>query len=283
MKSLYKLGMIGFPEQELNELCLTVLKLSLPLKIETEENKTVDIVLINAETGPHLNLPHHSQKIFILPHEDFRLAITAFRDGAADLLVKPRQMDELVVVLKNAIKRTEISLHNQRTLELAITDDVTGLFNQRKLLSDLDFLVERFVSHGESFTALFIDLDHFKTVNDEFGHLVGSKLLSDIAGLIRKVVKGPGLIYRYGGDEFVVLLPQYSKIEGLKVGEKLLDIIKGTNFFYHPNYHLSASIGVAHLPGDAKTSEEIVNIADRMMYSAKKSGRGKICSHSDFF
>lgn len=283
MKSLFKLGMIGFPELELNELCLAVLKLSLPLKIETEEHQQMDIALINAETGPHLNLGHHVQRIYLLPNENFKIAVDTFRDGATDIIVKPCQPDELILVLKNAIKRTEINLHNQRTLQLAITDDVTGLFNQRKLLSDLDFLVERFVAHGDSFTALFIDLDHFKTVNDEFGHLIGSKLLSDIAGLIRKVVKGPGLIYRYGGDEFVILLPQFSKQDGLKVGEKLLETIKGTNFFYHPNYHLSASIGVAHLPGDAKTSEEIVNIADRMMYSAKKSGRGKICSHGDFF
>lgn len=275
--------MIGFPETELNELCLTILKLSLPLKIETEEKNFLDIALINNETGPHLNLSRNIQKIFILSEENFQTAIESFRDGAVDVLVKTSSSNELVTVLRNAIKRAEINLHNQKTLELAITDDVTGLFNQRKLLSDLDFLVERFIAHGESFTALFIDLDHFKTVNDEFGHLVGSRLLYDIAGLIRKVVKGPGLIYRYGGDEFVVLLPQYSKLDGLKVGEKLLDTIRGTNFFYHPKYHLSASIGVAHLPGDAKTSEEIVNIADRMMYSAKKSGRGKICSHGDFF
>ena len=152
MKSLFRLGLIGFSEHELNELCLAVLRLSLPLKIETEEKKEIDIALINSETGPHFNIPQNIQRIFVLPHENFKLAIESFRDGAVDLLVKSSQMDELVIVLKNAIKRTEVNLHNQRTLELAITDDVTGLFNQRKLLSDLDFLVERFVGHGDKYS-----------------------------------------------------------------------------------------------------------------------------------
>jgi diguanylate cyclase (GGDEF)-like protein len=163
--------------------------------------------------------------------------------------------------------------------ELIYRDDVTNLFNQRKLTMDLETSILRYHKYKENFSVLFIDIDHFKSVNDGFGHLVGTKLLSDMAIVLKKVLRPTDLVYRYGGDEFVVILPDTSLKTGATVGERLLKNIKEESFFINnteSEKKLSVSIGVAAFPENARNQTEILEIADRMMYHAKESGRGRV-------
>ena len=175
-----------------------------------------------------------------------------------------------------------IAIENARAVEkiqeLTITDDVTGLYNARHLYKTLETEVYRSARFGYEFTVLFIDLDHFKQVNDTFGHLVGSKLLSELGYLIKAQLRLIDYAFRYGGDEFVILLPQTSKDAALNVAKRLRDNLRTTPFCSEEGLNLivKASIGLATYPHDAKTPHDIIRQADEMMYLVKNTTRDNI-------
>jgi diguanylate cyclase (GGDEF)-like protein len=156
---------------------------------------------------------------------------------------------------------------------LALTDEITGLWNQRKLSQDLE---EKVAVQG-SFSLLFIDIDFFKNVNDQFGHVHGSQLLIDMAAILRRELRGSDLIYRYGGDEFIVLLPDVGLDSAKHTALRLSGAIKAHDFSVQERpYKLSLSVGIATYPEDAQTARALIDFADQMMYMSKKSGRGKV-------
>lgn len=168
---------------------------------------------------------------------------------------------------------------------LIYIDDVTGLFNQRKLMMDLDESIRKYQVYKESFSVLFLDLDHFKSVNDGHGHMVGTRILLNIAELLKEVVRDSDLLYRYGGDEFVIILHNADVNIAKVVGQRILDAFKRRKFDLDENNKkiLSSSIGVATYPDHANSREDILKIADKMMYEAKNHGRGQVRLAKDFF
>jgi diguanylate cyclase (GGDEF)-like protein len=166
----------------------------------------------------------------------------------------------------------------EKIQELTITDDCTGLYNARHLYKTLETEVYRSARYGYEFTVLFIDLDHFKQVNDTHGHLVGSKLLMEIGYLIKAQLRLIDYAFRYGGDEFVVLLPQTGKDAALIVAKRLRDSLRTSMFCQEEglNLNVRASMGVATYPHDAKTPREVIRQADEMMYLVKNTSRDNI-------
>src|SRR5881409_2414507 len=175
-----------------------------------------------------------------------------------------------------------IAIENARSVEkiqeLTITDDCTGLYNARHLHRTLATEVYRSSRFGYEFTVLFIDLDHFKQVNDTHGHLIGSKLLAEIGYLIKAQLRLIDFAFRYGGDEFVVLLPQTSKDAALVVARRLRDSLRASAFCKEESLNLNvrASMGLATYPHDAKTPHDVIRQADEMMYMVKNSTRDNI-------
>ncbi len=175
-----------------------------------------------------------------------------------------------------------IAIENARAVEkiqeLTITDDCTGLYNARHLYKTLETEVYRSSRFGYEFTVLFIDLDHFKQVNDTHGHLIGSKLLNEIGYLIKAQLRLIDYAFRYGGDEFVVLLPQTGKDQALVVAKRLRDSLRTSMFCKEEglNINVRASMGVATYPHDAKTPHDIIRQADEMMYLVKNTSRDNI-------
>ena len=166
----------------------------------------------------------------------------------------------------------------ERIQELTITDDCTGLYNARHLYKTLESEVYRSARFGYEFTVLFIDLDHFKQVNDTHGHLIGSKLLAEIGYAIKSHLRLIDFAFRYGGDEFVILLPQTSKDSALIVAKRLLENFRKNTYLNDEGLHLNvrASFGMASYPEDAKSAHEIIRQADEMMYLVKNSTRDNI-------
>ena len=166
----------------------------------------------------------------------------------------------------------------ERIQELTITDDCTGLYNARHLYKTLETEVYRSARFGYEFSVLFIDLDHFKQVNDTHGHLIGSKLLAEIGYLIKAQLRLIDFAFRYGGDEFVVLLPQTGKDSALVVARRLRDSLRASMFCKEEglNLNVRASIGLATYPHDAKAPNDIIRQADEMMYVVKNSTRDSI-------
>lgn len=175
-----------------------------------------------------------------------------------------------------------IAIENARAVEkiqeLTITDDCTGLYNARHLYKTLETEVYRSARFGYEFSVLFIDLDHFKQVNDTHGHLIGSKLLAEIGYLIKAQLRLIDFAFRYGGDEFVVLLPQTGKDSALVVARRLRDSLRSSCFCKEEglNLNVRASIGLATYPHDAKTPHDVIRQADEMMYVVKNSTRDNI-------
>ncbi len=175
-----------------------------------------------------------------------------------------------------------IAIENARWVEkiqeLTITDDCTGLYNARHLYKTLETEVYRSARFGYEFSVLFIDLDHFKSVNDTHGHLVGSKLLAEIGYLVKAQLRLIDYAFRYGGDEFVVLLPQTSKDQALVVAKRLRDAMRASNFCRTEglNLNVRASIGLATYPHDARDAHDIIRQADEMMYLVKNTTRDNI-------
>jgi diguanylate cyclase (GGDEF)-like protein len=189
---------------------------------------------------------------------------------------------EDIPILKSLADYAAIALENaryvQRIHELTITDDCTALYNARHLNFVLDAEIYRSTRYGYEFSVIFLDLDHFKQVNDTYGHLVGSKLLWMIGDLIKGHLRLIDYAFRYGGDEFVVLLPQTTKQNSLMVVRRLKDLLNSKLFFGDEglNIKVTASFGVASFPADGRTRRELLRMADEAMYLVKNTTRNSI-------
>lgn len=201
------------------------------------------------------------------------------------LVVQINLKDQKYVLNKQFYKFLENTLiyrmnkEKEQSLEvLATTDDVTGLFNQRKLSDDLENAIEIHEKQHEKFSIMFVDIDHFKSVNDNYGHVIGSKLLQDIGEVLSLILRASDHIYRYGGDEFVVIMPTVEIETVHEIASRVLMKIKKKDFDIGNGeiYNLSVSIGIAEYPTDARSAIEIIQFADEMMYMSKRSGRGKV-------
>ena len=195
---------------------------------------------------------------------------------------KQRFSDEHIPILESLADYAAIALENaryvQRIHELTILDDCTALYNARHLRFVLDAEIYRSTRYGHEFSVIFFDLDHFKQVNDVHGHLVGSKLLWMIGDLIKSNLRLIDYAFRYGGDEFVIILPQTTKENALIVLRRLKDLLNSKVFFREENLNIkvTASFGVAGFPADGRTHREILRMADEAMYLVKKTTRDSI-------
>jgi diguanylate cyclase (GGDEF)-like protein len=191
--------------------------------------------------------------------------------GAEDIPILKSLADYAAIALENA-------RYVQRIHELTITDDCTALYNARHLNFVLDTEIYRSNRYGYEFSVIFIDLDYFKQVNDVHGHLVGSKLLWMIGDLIKGNLRMIDYAFRYGGDEFVVLLPQTSKENALLVVRRVRELLNSRVFFGEErmNIKVTASFGVASFPGDGRTRKELLLKADEAMYLVKNTTRDNI-------
>lgn len=175
-----------------------------------------------------------------------------------------------------------IAIENARDVariqQLTITDDVTGLYNVRHFYEILSSELERSRRRHRPVSLAFIDLDRFKLVNDAHGHLIGSELLAKVGQSMQKCSRKQDWCFRYGGDEFVVLLPETSAARALEIARTSLKQMMSTRFAMKNGLELtvSASVGLATAPDDGTDTQAIIGAADTRMYQAKSHGRGRV-------
>lgn len=185
-------------------------------------------------------------------------------------------------LLKMIADFTAVAIDNavnfRRVRELVITDDHTSLYNVRFMYDYLDQAILNSKRSGESLSLLFFDLDHFKKINDTYGHLCGSAVLKEVGLFLKKIIRSGDIPIRYGGDEFVVIMPNTTKEEAFEFAKILRDLILGNRFLSDRglNLQVKASYGVASFPEDAKNKEELISLADAAMYKIKESTRDAI-------
>ncbi len=164
----------------------------------------------------------------------------------------------------------------QRVLELSQMDPMTGLFNRGQLHPTLEQEVQRTRRSGRGFCLLMVDLDGLKAINDAMGHLRGDEVLRGLARVIRSSIRTVDSAYRYGGDEFLVLLPETEFIGAFVVAEKIREGVEAIGVSRNGEPEASASIGLVSYPEDGATAEELMLAADRAMYQAKSLGKNQV-------
>jgi diguanylate cyclase (GGDEF)-like protein len=184
-----------------------------------------------------------------------------------------------------------IALENARHVKLihhlSITDDCTGLFNSRHLYTLLEQEIAEHATKSAfrvvpimkpHFSLLFLDLDYFKRVNDRHGHLVGSRLLAEVGNLLKRIGGPEHAAFRYGGDEFVVLLRGLDKPAATDLARRMLEQLTQTRFLTgeHLSLSVTASLGLATYPQDGNSLHDLIRAADTMMYMAKECGRNQL-------
>ena len=225
----------------------------------------------------------HTRSILCVP--------LAFKDrvlGAIELVNGPRDGGFSVEdqrILMTVAEFSAIAIENAQNFhkveELTVLDDHTGLFNSRHLRRQLDQEVVRATRFGHPVSLIFFDLDHFKQVNDRYGHQAGSRVLREVGQLLTRTLRSTDVPVRYGGDEFVVLLPETSKDQAMECAARLRDEVRRAPLLAEEPYgpiRLSASFGIASYPDDAKTPDELLSRADEAMYRVKAANRDALAA-----
>jgi diguanylate cyclase (GGDEF)-like protein len=195
---------------------------------------------------------------------------------------EPRLPEPLLNALQVLLEPAAVALDNAVLLEraeaLSVTDDLTHLFNSRFLHSVLRRETKRAHRSARPLSVLFVDLDGFKTVNDVHGHLCGSRALVEVATVIKGSARETDVAARFGGDEFVLVLPETGAPGAYAAGERVRDRIAAHRFLAEDglNVRLTASVGVATLPDVAESGDDLLSAADRAMYEVKDRGKNGI-------
>jgi diguanylate cyclase (GGDEF)-like protein len=181
----------------------------------------------------------------------------------------------------------ELALHNAeryyRAKERAFIDDVTEIYNARYLLAATDHEIRRAERYGSELSVLFLDLDRFKLVNDNHGHLVGSRALRQLSQVLAQCVRQVDTLARYGGDEFTIVLVDTAHEAAMRIAERIRRTVEETCFEggHAGALRLTISIGAATYPIHGRTREALLDLADKAMYRAKSLGRNRVCSASE--
>jgi two-component system, cell cycle response regulator len=205
----------------------------------------------------------------------------AIRAGASDFIFKPFKLDELNIRLTRVLQEAEIRKERIALLKklekLAITDALTKLYNSRHFFSEIKTEIMRYKRYSRDLSLLILDIDFFKNYNDNWGHLEGDKVLMQIGKIIKSCMRYMDTAYRYGGEEFAILLPETGIEEASVVGVRIKDIIDKHVFEPEPGIKqsITISIGATELVAgeDFKT---FIKRADMALYKSKDSGRNKI-------
>jgi len=205
----------------------------------------------------------------------------AINKGASDLVFKPLRFEELILRLKRVLKERRLTKDRNRILSklenLAITDGLTKLYNLRHFYNQLEIEIDRSNRYGHPLALLLLDIDNFKSYNDTYGHLEGDKVLVRLGQIIKSCLRTMDCAYRYGGEEFTIILPETTGEEAKNVAHRIKTSVQIENFFPEGGdiVNLTISIGVTeYFRKEPLTT--FIQRADRAMYNSKAKGRNAI-------
>lgn len=226
--------------------------------------------------------------ILLTARSDTDSRVEGLRIGADDYICKPFDERELLARVTNMVRikqmHDDVTAARERLERLAIRDELTGLYNYRYLQSRLSEEFKRAERYREPLSCAMLDIDHFKTFNDRFGHDVGDRVLATVAQRLVEAVREVDVVARYGGEEFLLVLPSTHLAGALTVADRVWRTI-GTQPFSigeGREERITASIGVALYPSRGVGSRDaLLKAADRALYRAKDDGRNRICVFQD--
>ncbi|MCW5828801.1 MAG: diguanylate cyclase [Deltaproteobacteria bacterium] len=205
---------------------------------------------------------------------DLQMLEDGYTSGADDYITKPIEPMELLTRVRSLLR---IKAQNDRMAQLAITDHLTGLFNHRFFHERLSAEFQRSRRHRRELSLMMLDFDHFKQLNDTYGHPVGDRVLSRVGEFLKETLRESDMAFRYGGEEFSVLLPETGGKHAFQLAERIRKGISAITFPEKPGLRVTVSIGVATYPGHGDlTRERLISDADEALYGAKRDGRNRV-------
>jgi two-component system cell cycle response regulator len=207
--------------------------------------------------------------------------------GVNDYLMRPVDRNELLARVRTQLRKKQYAdklRHNiQLSLEMAITDQLTGLHNRRYMTRHLDTLLANSAQSGKPLSFFIMDIDYFKSVNDTYGHDIGDEVLREFASRISANIRGIDLACRFGGEEFVVVMPDTDISFAYTVAERLRQSVEATPFPISRDPHkirITVSIGMAAALSGNESAEELLRRADQALYRAKREGRNRVIAEA---
>jgi diguanylate cyclase (GGDEF)-like protein len=220
--------------------------------------------------------------IMLTAEEDVKLKIKALEQGASDYITKPFNAGELVARVKvhYNIKALQEDLRetNRRLEELSNTDDLTKLYNRRYFMELLELEFQRAQRYESRISFVMIDIDHFKNFNDSHGHLIGDRILYEVAQILRDSLRVHDIVGRYGGEEFALLMPETDLKGALVVAERYRKRVEDFVLLERDQeLRVTISLGVADYPRRGlQTVDDLIRLADNALFLAKKNGRNRV-------
>jgi two-component system cell cycle response regulator len=225
----------------------------------------------------------HSVVLAMIAPSDTPQLVRALEMGVADYIVKPIDRAERVARARSQIRRKRyqdrLRLSYQMSIAMAVTDALTGLHNRRYLTGHLDNLIGRSNAGGKPTSLMMLDIDFFKKINDTYGHASGDDVLKEFANRLRRGLRGIDLAGRFGGEEFVVAMPDTDAEAARMVAERLRKFIADEPFPIRNGTEripVTASIGVTTSRPPADKAKDMLGRADQALYAAKRGGRNKV-------
>jgi two-component system cell cycle response regulator len=227
----------------------------------------------------------HVPILLVLEDMDLQRLAKGLDLGVTDYLIKPLDRGELLARAKTQIRRRRyhdrLRERIEKSVSMAFTDPLTGLYNRRYLMTHLDRKVMGIAETGKAVSVAIFDVDHFKSVNDTYGHGAGDEVLSRLAHVVSDNLRAIDLVARYGGEEFVVVMPETQARDALQVAERLRGKVSETAFAIESGARelpITVSIGVATATDAAETADELLERADAALYRSKQGGRNRVTS-----
>ena len=260
----------------------------------TESSDPYELVIVNLDAEQFDGLRLCSQLksleqtrqipilIVVAPDDEQRL-MRALDMGVNDYLIRPIDRQELLARVNTQVRRAryaeQLRISVQTSIEMAATDALTGLYNRRYMETHLSHLVEHSINRGKPLSALAIDVDFFKPVNDTHGHDVGDKVLQELATRIRENIRNVDMPCRVGGEEFIIILPATELHLAQKIAERIRKAIATKPFSagaISGTLNITVSVGLSTLAGSDDKVDEFLKRADQALYRAKREGRNRV-------
>lgn len=249
--------------------------------IETGAQQSVDCIGLIVFDGTIRWLSLSASPIFGDGHDSPQAAVVLLRD-----ITERRELERSIADQMKRIEdanrqlefqQRELEVINDRLEKLATTDGLTGLLNHRAFNQILQSEMATAVRKDGSLSIIFLDIDHFKSYNDSFGHVAGDRVLEQFAKVLKRELRSSDHVARYGGEEFGIIVPSADEETACRIAEHLRDAMRMESW---PNRSITASIGVAQWNDAINSEQEFVNYADLALYAAKANGRDRVVQYS---
>lgn len=241
----------------------------------------IDLVL-KEKSGRHLisKIRKKNKKavILIISGVDNNKTISnVLQEGADDYIIKPFTPEIIIAKIRTNIRSyillKELEKKNQLLAHMVITDGLTGLYNHKYMFERVEMEISEVKRYEKIFSLIMLDVDFFKKVNDTYGHQVGDTVLMEVAHVLKKGLRDVDILGRYGGEEFMIILPEIGDKQAVKAAERLRKDIENMEWEFK-DMKVTISLGVVTYSGE--TAEEIVGKADALLYKAKHKGRNRV-------